>query len=98
MNDGERTVAAIKAAEGKRLMYKDPVAEREYIRTREQKENGAQLEHWLPSLPVPLHHLLPDCDRTFPLPRDAAVAALLTHLSRCSRTQFAESSGDNPRL
>lgn len=27
MNDGERTVAAIKAAEGKRLMYKSPVAD-----------------------------------------------------------------------
>ena len=37
MNDGERTIA-VKAAEGKRLMYKDPVAEREYIKTREQKK------------------------------------------------------------
>ena len=44
MNDGERTVAAIKAAEGKRLMYKDPVAEREYIKTREEEKGGEQLE------------------------------------------------------
>jgi hypothetical protein len=45
MNDGERTILAAKAAEGKRLMYKDPVAEREYIKTREQKEeSGGQLE------------------------------------------------------
>lgn len=28
VSDGERTVAAVKAAEGKRLMYKEPVAER----------------------------------------------------------------------
>ena len=41
---GERTIAAIQSAEGKRLMYKDPVAEREYIKTREQKEDGEQLE------------------------------------------------------
>jgi hypothetical protein len=26
------------------LMYKDPVAEREYIKTREKKEGGEQLE------------------------------------------------------
>jgi len=44
LNDGERTILAVKAAEGKRLMYKDPVAEREYIKTREQKESGEQLE------------------------------------------------------
>ena len=44
LNDGERTVAAIQAAEGKRLMYEDPMAEREYIKTCEQKENGEQLE------------------------------------------------------
>jgi hypothetical protein len=44
MNDGERTIAAIQAAEGKRLIYKDPMAEREYIKTRERKENGEQLE------------------------------------------------------
>jgi hypothetical protein len=44
MNDGERTVAAIQAAEGKRLMYKDPVAEREYIKNREQEKGGEQLE------------------------------------------------------
>src|SRR6266478_8970472 len=42
LNDGERTILAVKAAEGKRLMYKDPVAEREYIKTREQKEDGEQ--------------------------------------------------------
>jgi hypothetical protein len=44
LNDVERTIAAVKAAEGKRLMYRDPVAEREYIKTREQKESGEQLE------------------------------------------------------
>lgn len=44
LNDGERTILAVKAAEGKRLMYKDPLAEREYIKTREQKKGGEQLE------------------------------------------------------
>jgi hypothetical protein len=44
MNDGERTIAAIRSAEGKRLMYKDPVAEREYIKKREQEKGGEQLE------------------------------------------------------
>lgn len=44
LNDGERTILAVKAAEGKRLMYKDPLAEREYIKTREKKEGGEQLE------------------------------------------------------
>jgi hypothetical protein len=44
LNDGERTIAAIQSAEGKRLMYKDPVAEREYIKTREQEKGGEQLE------------------------------------------------------
>jgi len=44
MNDGERTIAAIKAAEGKRLMYKDPVAEQAYIRNRGQEKGGEQLE------------------------------------------------------
>jgi len=44
LNDGERTILAVKAAEGKRLMYKDPVAEREYIKTREQKEASEQKE------------------------------------------------------
>src|SRR6266478_8380157 len=44
MNDGERTIAAIKSAEGKRLLYKDPEAEREYTRTIEKKEGGEQLE------------------------------------------------------
>jgi hypothetical protein len=28
LNNEERTILAVKAAEGKRLMYKDPVAER----------------------------------------------------------------------
>ena len=42
MNDGERTIAGIQAAEGKRLMYRDPMAEREYIKTREQKEEGGE--------------------------------------------------------
>jgi hypothetical protein len=44
LNDGERTIAAIQSAGGKRLMYKDPLAEREYIKNREQKEGGEQLE------------------------------------------------------
>src|SRR5580704_5451073 len=44
MNDGERTIAAIKSAEGKRLRYQDPQAEREYTRTIEKKEGGEQLE------------------------------------------------------
>lgn len=44
MNDGERTLAVIRSAEGKRLMYKDPNAEREYTRTIEKKESGEQLE------------------------------------------------------
>jgi hypothetical protein len=44
MNDGERTIAAIKAAEGKRLMYKDPVAEQAYIRSRGEEKGGEQLE------------------------------------------------------
>jgi len=39
LNDGERTVLAAKAAEGKRLMYKDPLAERD-----EQKEGAEQLK------------------------------------------------------
>jgi hypothetical protein len=39
LNDGERTILAVKAAEGKRLMYKDPLAERD-----EQKEGAEQLE------------------------------------------------------
>ena len=30
----------IKSAEGKRLMYKDPVAERAYIKNREQEKKG----------------------------------------------------------
>jgi hypothetical protein len=29
MNDGERTIAAIKCAEGKRLMYRQPLGDRE---------------------------------------------------------------------
>jgi len=44
MNDGERTIAVIKAAEGKRLMYKDPVAEQAYIRNRGHEKGGEQLE------------------------------------------------------
>jgi hypothetical protein len=44
LNDGERTILAVKAAEGKRLMYKDPAAEREYIKTREEEKGGEQLE------------------------------------------------------
>jgi len=44
LNDGERTILAVKAAEGERLMYKDPVAEREYIKTRDEEKGGEQLE------------------------------------------------------
>lgn len=44
MNDGERTIAAIQGAEGKRLLYRDPLAERAYTKMREQKEGGEQLE------------------------------------------------------
>jgi len=45
MNDGERTPAAIKAAEGKRLMYKEPLEQqREYTRNRQQQKNHGQLE------------------------------------------------------
>ena len=44
LNDGERTILGVKSAEGKRLMYKEPLAEREYTRLREQKEGGEQLE------------------------------------------------------
>jgi hypothetical protein len=43
MNDGERTIAVIRAAEGKRLRYKDPVAEQAYIRNRGQ-EKAEQIE------------------------------------------------------
>jgi hypothetical protein len=44
MNDGERTIAVIQAAEGKRLGYQDPVAEQAYIRNRGQEKGGEQLE------------------------------------------------------
>jgi transposase-like protein len=45
MNDGERTVAVIKSAEGKRLLYKEPLEQqREYTRDREQQKNNGQLE------------------------------------------------------
>lgn len=44
MNDGERTVAVIKCAEGKRLMYKEPLEQqREYTSNREE-EGNQQLE------------------------------------------------------
>ncbi|HXZ41209.1 MAG TPA: IS1595 family transposase [Terriglobales bacterium] len=40
MNDGERTIAAIQAAEGKRLMYREPIEQqREYTKNREQEGN-----------------------------------------------------------
>jgi transposase-like protein len=42
LNDGERTVLAIKASEGKRLMYSDPFAKREAHAWNEEK--GGQLE------------------------------------------------------
>jgi len=44
LNDGERTVAVIRSTEGKRLMYKDPNAERAYTRTIDKKQGGEQLE------------------------------------------------------
>ena len=45
MNDGERTAAVIKSAEGKPLMYKEPLEQqREYPKDREQQENRGQLE------------------------------------------------------
>lgn len=45
MNDGERTVAAIKGAEGKRLMYRDPRAQQQaYMEQREKEKGGQQLE------------------------------------------------------
>jgi transposase-like protein len=44
MNDGERTITAIQGAEGKRLMYKDPLAEQAYTKICEQKKGGEQLE------------------------------------------------------
>jgi hypothetical protein len=43
LNDGERTIAAIKGSEGKRLMYSDPFAPREAHAWHEEKE-GEQLE------------------------------------------------------
>jgi transposase-like protein len=42
MNDGERTVTAIRGAEGKRLMYKDPLAEQAYVNVKEHKEEGGE--------------------------------------------------------
>lgn len=45
LNDGERTIAAIKSAEGKRLMYREPMAQQqEYTKAREQEKGGEQLE------------------------------------------------------
>lgn len=45
MNDGERTVAAIKATEGMRLMYKEPLEQqREYARNRAQQKNHGQFK------------------------------------------------------
>jgi transposase-like protein len=45
MNDGERTIAAIKGAEGKRLTYKEPMAQQQaYTEKREQEKSGAQLK------------------------------------------------------
>jgi len=44
MNDAERTITAIQGAEGKRLMYKDPLAEQAYTKICEQKKGGEQLE------------------------------------------------------
>ncbi len=45
LNDGERTIAAIKGAEGRRLMYQDPMAQqREYTEQYERQKRGDQLE------------------------------------------------------
>lgn len=45
MNDGERTIAAIKGAEGKRLRYTDPMAQQQaYTDEREKEKGGEQLE------------------------------------------------------
>jgi transposase-like protein len=44
LNDGERTILGIKSAEGKRLMYKDPLAQRAYTENRDEKEGDQQLE------------------------------------------------------
>ena len=44
LNDGERTVLLVKAAEGRRLRYRDPVAEQAYIRSRGDEKRGEQLE------------------------------------------------------
>jgi hypothetical protein len=44
LNDGERTMLGIKSAEGKRLMYKDPIAEREYTRLRDDAKGSDQIE------------------------------------------------------
>jgi hypothetical protein len=43
MNDGERTILAVKAVDLRRT----PVAKREYIKTREQEKEGG--EHLEPS-------------------------------------------------
>lgn len=45
LNDGERTIAAIRGAEGKRLMYTDPMAQqRAYTEECEKEKGGEQLE------------------------------------------------------
>lgn len=43
-NGSDKESAGERQAEGKRLMYKDPLAEREYIENREQEKGGEQLE------------------------------------------------------
>ena len=44
LSDGERTILAVKAAEGKRMRHKDPLRSKTLFRTRESKEGGEQLE------------------------------------------------------
>jgi len=44
LNDGERTILAVKAAEGKRLMYKDPLAEHEGYSIRESRKRWLALK------------------------------------------------------
>lgn len=46
MNNGERTIAAIRGAEGKRLRYKDPMAQQQaYTEERDQKTAANNSNH-----------------------------------------------------
>src|SRR4029077_1116693 len=53
---------------------------------------------WLPCLRVPSSLVPRDRDKTFPPPRDAAVAAPVTPQYRCPQKQFAGIPGDNRSL